>query len=206
MTLFSSCLTHFDQLNNKDPNTIEHEGHTIAKEQLYAQRMLSQLHHFQPDASEILQLAVYSQHIQRWKKPRQDYPTGRSGYLRWRHELGIFHADIASKVLQQEGYSAADCSRIKSLLQKKNLHNDTEAQCLEDVACLVFIEHYLWDFVQNYSKKTLTNAADSTVKLRRILQKTWQKMSTKARKSALELPLSSDLLILIKDNLGTELI
>jgi len=206
MTPFSRCIAHFDRLNNKDPNTVEHKGQTISKELLYAHRMLSQLNQFQPNASEILKLAVYSQHIQRWKKPRQDYPADRSGYLRWRCELSIFHADIAANVLQHEGYPAIDCNRIKSLLQKQNLHSDTEAQCLEDVACLVFIEYYLWNFVQNHSANTLTNPANTAAKLRRILQKTWKKMSAKAHNSALKLPLSNDLFRLIKDNLGTELI
>lgn len=189
-------LTLFDQLNAQDPNTEISEGVQIAKELLYSRRMSARLKVFNPNASELLQLAVHAQHIERWKSPRSDYPDGRIGYLKWRQELGQFHAQCASRVMTEQGYSDRDCARVCELLQKKNLKRDAEMQCLEDVICLVFIEHYLLNFVQKHS------AGYSEEKLFKIVQKAWQKMSPAGHAAALLLPLDEQLLNIIKSALG----
>lgn len=186
------CLNEFDQLNAQDPNTELHNDSPVAKELLYSQRMTARLAVFNPNASELLKLAAHAQHIQRWKSPRSNYPEGRSGYMLWRKELGAFHAEVASEVMQNHGYSETDCLRVTELLQKKNLKRDPEVQCLEDVICLVFIEHYLLDFVHKYSDNY------SEEKLFKIVQKTWKKMSATGHAAALDLSLDDDLFTLIK--------
>ena len=188
-------LKLFDQLNAQDPNTEIIEGVQIAKELLYSQRMSARLKQFNPHASELLQLAVHAQHIERWKSSRNDYPEGRTGYLKWRQELGQFHAQCASRVMAEQGYSDSDCARVCELLQKKNLKRDAEMQCLEDVICLVFIEHYLLSFVKKHS------AGYSEEKLFKILQKAWKKMSPAGHAAALQLPLDKQLLNIIKSAL-----
>jgi hypothetical protein len=65
------------------------------------------------------------------------------------------------------GYPAEDIARVRSLVRKARLKLDREAQLLEDTACVVFLEHYLSDFI----KKTEED------KLAGILAKTWKKMS-----------------------------
>jgi|TARA_B110000116_G_C16731220_1_gene533810 hypothetical protein len=192
----NTTLTLFDQLNAQDPNTEINEGKQIAKELLYSRRMSARLKVFNPSASELLQLAVHAQHIERWKSPRSDYPDGRVGYLKWRQELGQFHAQCASRVMTEQGYSDGDCARVRELLQKKNLKRDTEMQCLEDVICLVFIEHYLLNFVQKHS------AGYSEEKLFKIVQKAWNKMSPAGQAAALLLPLDKHLFNIIKSALG----
>ena len=117
-----ATLALFDQLNAQDPNTEMSEGVQIAKELLYSRRMTARLKEFNPNASELLQLAVHAQHIERWKSPRNNYPEGRTGYLKWRQELGQFHAQRASRVMTEQGYSEGDCARVCELLQKKNLN------------------------------------------------------------------------------------
>lgn len=196
MNLLSSTLTKFDQLNADDPNTELLNGQPVGKELLYSQRMSERLKQFKPDASEVLQLAAHSQHIQRWKSPRSDYPEGRSGYIKWRQDLGSFHASVATDVMREQGYSEDDCQRVTLLLQKKGIKRDDEVQCLEDVICLVFIEHYLLDFVNKYQDDY------SQEKLFRIVQKTWKKMSAQGHDAALKLPLSDNLHALIKTALG----
>lgn len=186
------CLDEFDQLNAQDPNRDTHNNNQVPKELLYSQRMTARLAVFNPSASELLKLAAHAQHIQRWKSPRSDYPEGRSGYMLWRKELGAFHADVATSIMRKHQYSDNDCERVAELLQKKNLKRDDDVQCLEDVICLVFIEFYLLNFVHKYSDSY------SEEKLFKIVQKTWKKMSPIGQASALELPLDSNLLTLIK--------
>ena len=141
MTKLQQALKAFDQLNGEDPNQINDNGRKIAKEQLYSQRMYTRLLAFKPDACEALTLAVYSQHIQRWKIPRDTYPMTRKGYKQWRQSLALFHAETAATVLVGLDYDQETIARVQYLLQKKGLKRDEDSQTLEDVACLVFIEH-----------------------------------------------------------------
>ena len=76
-----NTLADFDEANRQDPTLEQDEhGNQVPKELLYAQRMSDTLASFMPGASETLQLAARSQHIQRWKKPRDAYPMTRPGY------------------------------------------------------------------------------------------------------------------------------
>ena len=63
---FTKAVALFDAANAEDPN--QDEGQP--KELLYAQRMTDMIGRFAPAASEVAQLAVRAQHIQRGKVPR----------------------------------------------------------------------------------------------------------------------------------------
>ena len=183
-----------DKANGEDPNSEMVLGHPIPKELLYGQRMSVCLDKFAPDSCEALQLAVRSQHIQRWKSLRSDYPEGRRGYKRWRRELAKFHAETTAKILLDIGYDQKTIRRVEVLLEKKNLSRDKEVQTLEDVVCLVFIEHYLEAFSHKHS----------TEKLVRIINKTWGKMSSQAHEIALKLPMRRPIKDLISKALSDE--
>ena len=142
---------------------------------------------FCPDASIDLQLAARCQHICRWKIPRSDYPMDRQGYKRWRTDLALFHGATAATILAQQGYDEDVINRVKDLLLKRGLKRDDEVQILEDVICLVFIQHYLADFASKHDEAKLLD----------IIRKTWNKMSEKGHGAALALPLPNDLLTLI---------
>ena len=183
----TALLRAIDDINRTDPNQVEHQGQTIAKELLYSQRMTQHLQAFAPDASELLQIAAHAQHIKRWHLPRSDFPQNRSGYKSWRSELARFHAQLTAELMATAGYASEEQLRVGALLQKKQLKRDPEVQTLEDVICLVFIEHYLTDFAAKHSEEKLIS----------IIQKTWTKMSEQGQQAALKLPLSDDLLNLI---------
>lgn len=172
----------FDAANQKDPNTETFEGKVFAKELLYAQRMTAQLNAFAPDASEALQLTARCQHICRWEITRESYDMNREGYLRWRQALKKFHAQKAEEILKEVGYSTELINKVKFLLEKKQLKKNEETQTLEDVVCLVFLEHYFEPFAAKHPE-------DKTID---ILQKTWRKMSDKGHEAALKLPLSEN--------------
>ena len=60
------------------------------------------------------------------------------------------------------------------------MKQDAESQALEDVACIVFMKHYIDEFAAKHDDD----------KLIQILRKTWVKMSSHGHQAALGLPLS----------------
>jgi len=177
---FEHSMKLFDEVNAQDPNSESCDGKDQPKELLYSQRMTDCLEIYDPEASEALQLAVRSQHIKRWSKPRSEYPEGKVGYLTWRKELYIYHGDLAAELMQQAGYGAEIQERLKVILLKKQMKTDTEVQALEDVACLVFLGSYFEDFIEKHSGDKLIN----------IVRKTWGKMSDKGHEQALKIDYS----------------
>jgi hypothetical protein len=114
-------------------------------ELVYGRRMSTTLGRIWPQASEHLRIAVRGQHIERWTSPREAYVEGRVGYLKWRKHLQDFHARRLGEIMAAAGYGEDDISRVGALVRKQRLKLDAEAQTLEDVACLVFLAHYLDD-------------------------------------------------------------
>tara|TARA_R110001583_G_scaffold43178_13_gene137292 strand:- start:316 stop:900 length:585 start_codon:yes stop_codon:yes gene_type:complete len=177
----------FDAANQQDPNTEIFQGKTYPKELLYALRMTEQLNTFAPNASEALQLTARCQHICRWEIPRDSFEMNREGYLRWRQELKKFHADKAESILEKVGYSEETITKVRFLLEKKQLKKNEDTQTLEDVICLVFLAYYFEPFANKHPEEKTID----------ILQKTWRKMSDKGHKAALQLPLSKNALELV---------
>jgi len=177
---FNRAIQLFDDANRQDPNHVIHDGVEEPQASLYARRMTDWLHALQPDASEPLRLAARAQHILRWQIPRDRYPMTRAGYHEWRNDLAKFHAREAANCLQQAGYDDETIRRVQSLLRKEHLKSDAETQTLEDVICLVFLEHYFADFAKKHDEE----------KIVKILQRTWRKMSPRGHAAALRLQLS----------------
>ena len=176
---FRRAVERFDAANAEDPNRERADGVEQPKELVYARRMTARLDRFRPDAPEPVRLAARCQHIRRWTIPRADYPAGREGYRRWRTDLARFHADTAAAILRDVGYGDDVVARVGSLLRKERLKADPDVQLLEDVICLVFIEHYLAGFAPKHDEETLAG----------VLRKTWRKMSEEGRGAALALDL-----------------
>jgi hypothetical protein len=177
---FEAAIARFDAANAEDPHREAEEGRERPKELLYAERMTAMLARYAPDASEVLRLAARCQHIQRWKIPRSDYPATRVGYQQWRLRLRDFHADLAGAILRETGYDDVTIGRVRSLIRKEALKVDPEAQALEDVVDLVFLDSYLEDFVAGHPDYDEAKFVD-------ILRKTGRKMSARGREAALTL-------------------
>ncbi|MGQ0673407.1 MAG: DUF4202 domain-containing protein [Hyphomicrobium sp.] len=176
---FESAIADIDAANAADPNTIADHGDARPAELVYGERMTAMLMQFFPSATEALRLAARAQHIRRWTVPRASYPMDRAGYHRWRNDLKRRHAEWASEILATRDYPADEIARVAKLIRKEELRTDPEAQTLEDVACLVFLQHYAPSFASRHP-------AD---KVRDILRKTWAKMSERGQGAALGLPL-----------------
>jgi Domain of unknown function (DUF4202) len=174
---YDRAIALFDAANAQDPNKELAGGQARPKELVYAERMTAMLARLAPDASEPLRLAARCQHIQRWKIPRGDYAMDRIGYLQWRKRLNKFHAQTAGDLLRDAGYDEATITRVSALLKKESLKADADAQTLEDVVALVFLESYLAGFVSTHGDYDPAKFAD-------ILAKTAKKMSPRGRAAA----------------------
>jgi len=188
---FDDVIAAIDDANARDPKIVQIGGRAVPAEQLYGQRMSDALAGMAADASELLRIAVRGQHIERWTSPRGGYPVGRPGYLKWRNDLKDYHARRLGEIMTAGGYGPQDAARVGALVRKERLRSDPEAQMLEDVACIVFLTHYLADFM----------GKTDDAKLARILVQTWNKMSVQGRAHAEKLDLPPNVLGLLRRGL-----
>ena len=188
MSRLDDALRRFDEANAEDPNTQLVNGQPLPKELVYGQRMSARLADFAPDAPETVKLAARAQHIRRWEVPRDTYPEGRAGYLKWRTDLYKRHAEIAGEIMGDVGYDAEPIDRVQTLLRKRGLKTDPDVQLMEDIICLVFLEHCFHDFARKHDEE----------KLIPIVQKTWNKMTEQAHEVALQLDYAPDDLAVIQ--------
>jgi len=201
-TQLEQVLSAIDDINRQDLNITISEGEQYPKELIYGQRMTACLTQHWPQASELLQIAVRAQHIKRWHLKRNEFEQGKAGYYQWRIALGKFHAALTAEIMTEEGYSKEQGEQTASIICKENLKNKTssqlnsDSQTLEDVACLVFLEHYFDEFADKYLKQ------DNEAKIIRIVQLTWKKMSEDAHNIALQFSLPNHLADLVNKALS----
>jgi Domain of unknown function (DUF4202) len=176
---FAKIIAAIDAANASDPMQMTVNGRREPSEIVYSRRMSAMLDRIYPDATEVLKIAARAQHIERWTSPRTSYPAGRIGYLRWRTDLKNYHASRAGELMGECGYGSEAIIRTQSLIRKEKVKYDAEAQALEDVICLVFLEDYFANFAPKYDEAKVID----------ILRKTWIKMSPTAQSAALHLDL-----------------
>lgn len=186
-TKLTATLSAIDEVNSQDPNTIIIDELSQPKELLYGQYMTACINQYWPQANELLQIAVRAQHIKRWHLQRTEFPAGKAGYLKWRIEQGKFHAELTKSLMLENGYSEDEAETTAKLLRKEKLKSNPDTQTLEDVACLVFLQHYFDEFAAKHTEE----------KIIRILQLTWRKMSEDAHNIALKLTLPDHLAALV---------
>ncbi|ALS34669.1 hypothetical protein PTRA_b0144 [Pseudoalteromonas translucida KMM 520] len=173
-TMLNQVITLIDQANRQDPNTEIYNAQSLPKESLYATRMSEMLARFNPNADELMQIAVRGQHIERWQSPRSNFAMNKQGYHQWRSALYIFHASRVIELMQQVGFNEAQQQRVYAAVAKQDIKRNPDSQLVEDVASLVFIEHYMLAF-------TSTKPDYDEQKWLGIIRRTWQKMSVEAR-------------------------
>ncbi|MBO9481849.1 DUF4202 domain-containing protein [Salinisphaera sp. G21_0] len=188
MTRLAETLAAIDQLHQMDPSVIDDTPAELS----YARQMTHWLQQLAPDASEELQIAVRSQHLCRWEIPRSEYPEGRTGYLKWRTELGKLHARKAGEIMARNGYSEASCAQASTIIRKQGIKRNADTQTLEDCACLVFL-------TRDFSAFAAKHPRDKVIA---IVQKTWKKMSEQAQQKALALPFAEPDLQVLQEALA----
>lgn len=189
-------LSAIDDINRQDTHLTLANGVEHPKELIYGQRMSACIAKHWPQASELLQIAVRAQHIKRWHLKRDDFAQGKAGYYQWRIALGKFHAELTASIMQNNGYSQDEAEQTACIIRKESLKTNSDSQTLEDVACLVFLEHYFDEFAAKYTEQ------NNEEKIIRIVQLTWQKMSNEAHNIALKMTLPEHLASLVNKALA----
>jgi len=177
---FERAIAAIDAANAGDPHTLDFRGQQRPKEQVHAELATTWVSRLSADPSEALLLAARAHHLRRWQLQRNQYPDGRSGYLRWRKELQARHASEAAEILSTAGYGPELIERVRDLIRKRGLGRDPEVQALEDALCLVFVETQLADFATRHDRAKVID----------ILFKSLRKMSPAGRSAAGEMSLS----------------
>ena len=195
MDKLEKAFTLFDTYNKKSPEKIVWEGEEYPSEYFFALKLYDWVKKLEPDASESLLLASRAQHIGRWEIPRKTYPDGRVGYLKWRSDLGKFHAQTAAALLAEAGYDDDTIKRVREIIQKQRLKADADVQTIENALCLVFLEFQFDDLIEKLSEE----------KMIEILRKTWGKMSEPGRQYALGMKFSKQGTNLIAKALNDDL-
>jgi Domain of unknown function (DUF4202) len=166
---FLETVAEIDRLNGSDPRQEVADGATRPREVIYAERMSQCLALVYPQASEALRIAARAQHICRWQIARDRFPLGRDGYNAWRSACRDHHAGLTTEIMRARGYSDAEIAHVVKLIRKQDLKRDPESQALENVVGVVFVEHYLAEFVASHAEY-------DEEKLGGILRKTLRKM------------------------------
>ena len=176
---FDRAIARIDEANADDPFTIEVDGQLVPKELTHARMLTEWVERLLPEPGEALLLAARAHHIRRWESPRDTFPAGRRGYLRWRRDLQRRHAAHARAILEEAGYDEDTITHVERLIRKETPKGDPEGQAFEDGLTLVFLETQLYDFALRTDADTMAG----------VIRKTWSKISPAAR----DLALASDL-------------
>jgi Domain of unknown function (DUF4202) len=177
-----AVIADIDAANVDDRRTVVLGGVARPYEVVYSERMVQRLDTMYPEASELLRIAAYGQHIRRFDIPRSQFAEGRDGYNKWRRACREHHAKLLGDIMSRHGYDSHDIEHVVKLVKKEQLKKDKESQALENVVDVVFLEHYFDEFYGKYSHYDDAKIVD-------ILGKTLRKMSPKGHQAALSLAL-----------------
>ena len=181
----AKALSLIDAAHNEDPNKIEINREPIPYELHYAQKMTKFLDLHTPNADPLLLTAARAQHFRRWEVPRDSYPRTKAGYFAWRTFLKKRQAEQVRQLCLECEYSKAEAEKVAALIAKEDLRKgegkgDPDAQIIEDVACLVFLDDQFDQFEKAHDEEKIIG----------ILQKTWVKMGKRGQDLALQMELS----------------
>lgn len=190
----AEAFAAIDAANADDPHTLVVDGVERPKEQAHAELMTEWVRRLDPEASDAQLLAARAHHLRRWSLPRDDYPEGRAGYLRWRTTLKRQHAAEVGEILARVGYDPATIERVQVIVRKEGLARDPDVQVHEDALCLVFLQTQLVEVAEQLGD-------DKTID---VLRKTARKMSPQGLAAAGTLPLAPEAQELLGRALASE--
>lgn len=159
----TAAVAAVDEANAADPNVVEWQGRAWPRAQLQGVLATDWLDALDPTASDEVYLAARAHHVRRWTIARADYPTGRSGYLRWRRDLKEVHAHVVAEILPATGVAPASVERVQALVRKVGLGHDRETQLVEDAICLTFLETQFEELAARLDHDRLVTAVKKTV-------------------------------------------
>ena len=180
-------LAVIDDRNAADPRSLTIGGVTGPRELVAGRRACEWLLRLDPGAGPVQLVAARGHHLERWTFPRDAFPEGRGGYLRWRTEAKKAHAAEVGRIMRAEGASEEEADAAGRIIRKEGLGQDGAAQAHEDALCLVFLE----------SQFDATTELVGDEKMVTVLARTLRKMSPEAIGLARTVPMSDTSKVLL---------
>jgi len=175
-----SAIAGIDAANAADPNSAAGpDGIPGPKELVHSRVATDWIHRLTDEPSEAQLIAARAHHLRRWEVPRTTYPEGRAGYLKWRRDRKIAHAEQVGSIMAGVGYGEDLVDRVGQIVRKEGLGSDVEVQHHEDALCLTFLQLQSTEVVAELGHERAVP----------ILAKTWSKMSEAGHSFAGELDL-----------------
>lgn len=137
---YTEAVAAIDAANAGDPTSVDVRGRVVALALAHGRLAAEWVEQLVADPDEELLLAARAHHLRRWELPRDSYPAGRGGYLRWRRDQKARHAADVADILTRCDYNSDEIERVQRLVRRESIDG---AQAVEDAACLVFIETQL---------------------------------------------------------------
>ena len=173
---YAAAAAAIDAANADDPTIVSVRGREAPLAQVHGQLAVGWIERLVDDPDEALLLAGRAHHLRRWELPRDRYPEGRAGYLRWRRDQKTRHATDVAAILVPCGYEPHEIERVQRLIRRETVEGTS---AVEDAACLVFIETQL---------AALTERMDHELLLE-VIRKTARKMTDEGMACVAEIPL-----------------
>jgi hypothetical protein len=173
-------MAAIDAANADDPTTVEVDGRPEPLAQAHGELAAAWVRRLDPAATDVQLLAARAHHLRRWASPRDAYPDGRAGYLRWRTAAKRHHAEEVAGLLAGAGYGDDEIERVQRIIRKEGLGRDPAVQVHEDAVCLAFLETQLEELAESLGD-------DKTVD---VLARTLAKMSPVGIDAVAEIALS----------------
>jgi hypothetical protein len=177
---YEAASAAIDDANAGDPTRVDVRGRLEPLALAHGRLAVEWVERLDGDPGEAVLLAARAHHLRRWELPRDGYPEGRAGYLRWRRDQKVRHARDVEAILVAAGYDGGFVARVQALIRRDALATDPEARTVEDAACLVFLETQLGSLLDRLDH-------DHAVE---VLRKTAAKMSPAGLAAAARLELA----------------
>ena len=189
-----AAIAAIDAANVGDPNVVDVGGQPtpLALAEGRAAFEWVQRLRTDGDAPDALLIAARGHHIRRWESPRDEYPRDRAGYQAWRTRLYEVHAAHLAAIMSEAGYPRTEVDAMSTIVHKRGIKTDPDAQTYEDAVALAFLEIQFAPFAAKTPRATMVRA----------LKRTWRKMSDAGHTAALTLPLTPDLQSLVEEALA----
>ena len=174
---YDAAVAAIDVANAADPTAVDVRGQHVALALVHGRLAAEWIERLVDTPRETLLLAGRAHHLRRWEVPRDSYPPGRAGYLRWRRDQKVRHASEVAAILESCGYETSEIEDVQRLIRREPVDG---AQAVEDAACLVFIETQLASVAERMDHVLLVE----------VIRKTARKMSDRGLELVASIPLA----------------
>lgn len=186
---YDTATAAIDAANADDPNLVEVRGQSRPLALAHGQLAAEWIRRLIAEPDDTVLLAARAHHLRRWELPRDTYPSGRAGYLRWRRDQKARHAADIVRILESSGYDPTEIERVQQLVRREPVDG---AQSVEDAACLVFIETQLASLAARMDHDLMVD----------VIRKTARKMSSAGLDLVGSIPLAASEQALLAEALG----